>query len=156
MKKIILTLAGSLLIGLAAINAQQQSDTTGTQGDKRESHPSTEYRQDDQSRMQWRNEDREIVTSDRLPSPLLQTLNSDQYRGWENATIYRNRQTDEYMLIISDGSEPRTFYFDNSGKLLDDQSGTTTGGTGTESDTTLQSSTSEQSSTSGVFQVRQT
>jgi hypothetical protein len=123
MKRTMLILAGSLLISLTALQAQQQRDTTGTQTDKRGSNPSTEYRQQDQGQMQWRDEDREMVEQERLPAPLLQTLNSDRYKGWENATIYRNRQTDEYMLVISDGSEPRTFYFDNTGRNLSDGSG---------------------------------
>jgi hypothetical protein len=122
MKRSILLLAGSLLISLTAVNAQQQSDTTGNQGGKRSADPSTEYRQQDPSTMEWRNEDREIVTRENVPPSLMQTLNSDRYQGWENATIYRNRQTDEYMLIINDDGEPRTFYFDNTGQALNERS----------------------------------
>jgi hypothetical protein len=144
MKKILLTLAGSALLSLAVVQAQQQSDSTNsrtqqsttTRQKSRTQQGSDQYKTDQgmskdktqgtqhngnyshksSSRSQWRDEDRQTVSREKLPSSLLQTLNSDRYKGWENATIYKNKQTDEYMLIISDNGEPRTFYFDKNGK----------------------------------------
>jgi len=106
MKKIWLTIAGSLFIALGTLSAQERSsDTTGTGTTQ-----STEYQQ------QWRDEDREQLTRDDLPTGLVETLESGQYEGWENATIYRNKTSSDYMLVIQDNGNTRTFYFDKEGK----------------------------------------
>jgi hypothetical protein len=106
MKKIWLTIAGSLFIALGTLSAQERtSDTTGTGTTQ-----STEYQQ------QWRDEDREQLTRDDLPTGLIETLESGQYEGWENATIYRNKTSSDYMLVIQDNGNTRTFYFDKEGK----------------------------------------
>ena len=126
MKKIWLTFAGSCLIALAAVQAQERSDTTQTQ-------PSSDYRNESgtqsntstvnglsgtqgQYSNSWRDEDRESINREDLPAGLLKTLESDEYKGWENATIYRNKVTDDYMLIIQDNGTAKTFYFDQEGK----------------------------------------
>jgi hypothetical protein len=138
MKKIWITVAGSLFIVLAA-NAQQRSDTTKTTTTTTTEH-STGYRnqpnqsesgtqsetstiqgksgtqgQQDQS-YSWRDEDRMSVSKDELPAGLVQTLKSDQYEGWENATIYRNKTSDDYMLVLQENGTTKTFYFDKEGK----------------------------------------
>jgi hypothetical protein len=178
MKKIFLTLAGSALISLAAVNAQQ-TDTTGTGTRTREQSTSGSQQGSDQYRSnqgtskdktqgtqpsqsyrgtaapQWRVEDREELGREKLPATLLQTLNSDRYKGWENATIYRNKQTDEYMLIMSDGSEPRTFFFDKTGNAVNynqpgSQSGSGTSGQGNDDGTSGSSMSGSTSGTSGT------
>jgi hypothetical protein len=72
--------------------------------------------------MQWRNEDRVVVRSNDIPSSLRITLRGDQYKGWENSTVYRNRSTNEYMVEIRDGSKTNTFYFDKDGKAINNGS----------------------------------
>jgi hypothetical protein len=130
MKKIWLTFAGSCLIALATVNAQERSDTTQQQ-------PSSGYRTESgtqsetgtingksgtqgQYSTQWSDQDREAVTREDLPAGLLKTLESDDYKGWENATIYRNKVSDDYMLIIQDNGTAKTFYFDKEGKSHSD------------------------------------
>jgi hypothetical protein len=139
MKKILLTVAGSMFIALATVNAQERSDTTRS----RTNEPSDQYRPaDKQSGTQaetgtlegrsgtqgqyWRDEDRVSITSDQLPEDLLKTLEGDEYKGWENATIYRHKASNDYMLVIQDNGEVKTFYFDQEGKAktyegVDDQ-----------------------------------
>jgi hypothetical protein len=131
MKKIIFTVAGSMLIALATVQAQERSDTTRTKtGD-----PSSEYRRTESGTQgetrtlegrsgtqgqYWRDDERVSISRDELPDDLLQTLESDQYKGWENATIYRHKTSDDYMLVIQDNGEVRTFYFDKEGKAIDE------------------------------------
>jgi len=142
MKKIWLTLAGSLLLSLGVM-AQERNDTTLT------NDPSSNYRRTDtesgtqaetstiqgksatqgqsqDQNMNWRDEDRESISSEELPSGLLETLESAEYQGWENATIYRNKVSEDYMLVIQDNGSTRTFYFDKEGQarnyMDDDQS----------------------------------
>jgi len=131
MKKILLTVAGSMLIALATVQAQERGDTTRTKTDE----PSSEYRTESGTQGEtktlegrsgnqgqyWRDENRVSVNRDELPADLLQTLESDLYQGWENATIYRHKDSEDYMLVIQDNGEVRTFYFDKEGQAIDDQ-----------------------------------
>jgi len=177
MKKIWLTLAGSLLLSMAVI-AQERTDTTGT------SDPSSNYRRTDtesgtqaetstiegksatqgqaeDQQMSWRDEDRESISSEDLPTELLETLKSEEYQGWENATIYRNKVSEDYMLVIQDNGSTRTFYFDKEGQARsyrdDDQSSmqnqsgqTMETDVQTDSDIQSSSSTTESDSDTGV------
>lgn len=130
MKKILLTVAGSMFIALAAVNAQERSDTTKSKD------PSSEYRKSSESgtqaetgtlegksgtqgQMNWRDEDRESITREDLPEDLVSTLEAEQYKGWESATIYRHKTSSEYMLVLQENGEVKTFYFDKEGKALD-------------------------------------
>lgn len=139
MKKILLTVAGSVLVAFATVQAQERSDTTRSTSDTtRTDEPSSEYRRTE-SGMQgetgtlegrsgtqgqtWRDEDRVSVTTDELPDDLLKTLESDEYTGWENATIYRHKTSNEFMLVLQDNGEVKTFYFDAQGKALQSNDG---------------------------------
>lgn len=140
MKKIWLTVAGSLFIALTAVNAQQRSDTTRVQTTTT-TETSTNYRKSDTNTQEsgtqgetstiqgqsgtqgqtgmeysWRDEDKLMVTREALPAGLVQTLKSDDYEGWENATIYRNKSSNDYMLVLQDNGSVRTFYFDQEGQ----------------------------------------
>ena len=127
MKKILLTVAGSMFIALAAVHAQERSDTTKTD------QPSSEYRTESgtqgetttvegksgtQGQMNWREEDREVVSREDLPDVMITTLEGDQYAGWEASTIYRNRTSNDYMLVIDDNGEVKTYYFDKDGRAV--------------------------------------
>jgi hypothetical protein len=135
MKKIWLTVAASLFVALTVINAQESNDTTGAQS----SEQSTQYRTDQESGTQsetgtingksgtqgqydqdqsynWRDEDRMSIGKEELPSGLVETLKSDEYQGWENATIYRNKTSEDYMLVMQENGQVKTFYFDQEGK----------------------------------------
>jgi hypothetical protein len=166
MKKICLTLAGTLFIALTAVNAQEQSDKrtksstesstnyrkstdtdkteSGTQGQTEtiqgKSGTQGQYGQD---------QNRQSVVREDLPDGLVQTLNSNEYRGWENATIYRDNTSEDYMLVLQDNGEVKTFYFDKEGKTKTQpgMSGTS-GTTGTQSQYGTQDRT--QSETTGT------
>lgn len=128
MRKIGLTIAGIVLVTFM-VSAQERSDTTGMR------EPSGQYREESgmqgntetlegrsgtqgQYSTHWSDQDRENITARDLPSGLLETLESNQYSGWENATIYRNKATQDYMLIIQGNGSPKTFYFDKEGQAL--------------------------------------
>ena len=122
MKKILLTIAGSMFIALATVNAQQQTDTTRTTTTTT-TESSTNYREPETQKQEsgiqithWRDEDRESVTREELPSQLVETLKSDEYQGWENATIYRNKTSNDFMLVMQENGTVKTFYFDQEGK----------------------------------------
>jgi hypothetical protein len=57
------------------------------------------------------------IPKDRLPSKLLRTLrNEEEYRGWENFPIHKQRNTGLYILSITEGNTTRTYGFNKSGK----------------------------------------
>jgi hypothetical protein len=122
MKRIILTLAVTLLIGITAVNAQTDETGTRTQKSQRKTTQTKPSKQQDakdaDARTQWQSDYQQKIGKSGLPSSVIETLNSVEYTGWENASIYRNKSNNEYMLVISDGERPKTLYFDQEGKAM--------------------------------------
>lgn len=130
-----------MFIALAAVNAQERSDTTGTHNQTQQESSSSSTGKT----YEWRDEDRELLGQDDLPSGLVETLKSDDYKGWENATIYRNKTSDEYMLVIQEGNDVKTFYFDKEGKSIENSPEGSGSSTGYQSgDSSMQSDTQTQ------------
>jgi chromatin modification-related protein VID21 len=144
MKRIILSIVGSMLISLCAVQAQER-DTTGMASKSRNKQNKQRYeqsqqqrdqtrqqqdqtrRQQDQTRQQqdqaWQqqgdksrnayaNEGMVIIEKNEIPASLKQTLQKEKYAGWENATIYHNTNTGEYVIA------PRAYRFDEQGKEM--------------------------------------
>jgi hypothetical protein len=87
MKKVMLTIAGMLMIGMAAVNAQV--DTT------RAKTPT--YELNNQVPKSY-----VLVTSDEIPATLKTTLQESEYYGWEKGSFYQNKGTNEYLVRIGD------------------------------------------------------
>ena len=107
MKRVILTIVG-MMVGLVFVNAQ--TDSTNTTGAMQSPglHP-TEYQK----------QNRVTVKSTDIPNSLKQTLKgSSDYKGWENATIYRDKNTNQYSIDLANGGTTTTYYFDKSGKAV--------------------------------------
>jgi hypothetical protein len=123
MKKILLTMTGSLLISLSALYAQSDTARTRIQKPQTPTQPPVQQpqtpspaRQGDQ----YRTQDMITVPQDQVPSTLRETLQGNQYKGWENSTLYQDRTTGEYSLDINNGTAtPRTYRFDKNGKVID-------------------------------------
>lgn len=130
MKKIVFSTVGFMLIGMCAVQAQEY-DTTGRadrqQNDQRYEQSRQQDNQSQQQRDQaWQqqsdrsqnqdayaNEGMVIIEKDEIPSSLKETLKEDKYSGWENATIYHNTNTGEYVIA------PRAYRFDGQGKEIE-------------------------------------
>ncbi len=143
MKKIILTIASMLAIGAAA-NAQ--SDSTY----KSESKQSTVSQTSSQTQSQtypYKASDREEVQSSDLPQSLRQTLGDQRYSGWENATIYRDRTSNDYYFDMQNGSSSTQYRFDKNGKAI--QTGPGHKKTSTASKTTTTNEATTGASTDG-------
>jgi hypothetical protein len=115
MKTNILILAGSLVLYLGTAEAQQR-DSARVRSEQQE--------RTDQARQPRYNEQRDnatysasdisIISSNDIPESLRQTLRQDEkYQGWENAVIYHNKKTGEYLV------SPRAHRFDSEGKPID-------------------------------------
>jgi len=125
MKKIMLTFTGLVLGGLVTVYAQQDTSRnkpiaptpSPTQAPTPQPQTTTPARQQDQ----YRTQDRVLVPQEQVPSPLRETLQGNQYKGWENSSIYQDRTTGEYSLDLKTGTTtPKTYRFDKNGKMVED------------------------------------
>ena len=103
MKRIMLTIVGMLMIGMAAVNAQ--ADTTRTK--------SSELQMNTQVP-----KDFVMITSDDVPASLKTTLQESEYTGWEKGTLYQNKGTNQYLVRIGTGNDVKAYYFDRYGKRM--------------------------------------
>lgn len=53
-----------------------------------------------------------------VPKPVQQALQSTEYKGWENAAIYRSKSSDMYLVEMKDGDKTKTYRFDRNGKPI--------------------------------------
>ena len=111
MKRSILLVAAVFFLSLTAAFAQAQRDTTQTQ-------QGTETQQDATS--QDPTKDMVQITSRDLPAPVQETLKGSTYKGWESGEIYRNENSDRFMVRINDGTgaNPKIYYFDKNGRPI--------------------------------------
>jgi hypothetical protein len=118
MKKNILILAGSLALCLGTAEAQQRDSTRTKQGTSSEQQQADQARQpryeNQRDNATYSSGDIEIISSNDIPESLRQSLREDEkYQGWENAVIYHNKKTGEYLV------SPRAHRFDSDGKAID-------------------------------------
>jgi hypothetical protein len=109
MKKLMLMIAGLLLVSVMAVNAQVSQDTTQTSpGSTMGTDQTTNY-----------TKDMEVIQATDVPSSLKTTLQGTEYSGWEQGKVYRNTTTNEYLIII--GTEDAKVYrFDSNGTRIED------------------------------------
>ena len=103
------------------LNQQQQANPTQTT--PQPAVPQQQTYPDPQDRYQspYPNRNQTMVQPNELPSAMQQTLQGQQYRGWENSAIYRDRTTGEYSLQLREGNEtPRIYRFDRNGRVIDE------------------------------------
>jgi hypothetical protein len=124
MKKLMMVLCGMFAVVVIA-HAQVAIDTTQQKEDQPpralpQSTAQPPHYQDDivQEKM---NTDQVKVRVQDVPAPLRRTLQRDEYKGWQNSTIYHDKSTDRYSLEISDGTTTRTYRFDKKGNRIPDE-----------------------------------
>jgi hypothetical protein len=112
MKKIMLTLAGALFLTAGAVYAQdttQRTDPSQRPGQEEPlQQPQDQYRSD-----------LAPIPADQVPDALRKTLEGSEYKGWENATLYQNKNTKEYQLEMMQGDVPRIYRFDQNGQPIE-------------------------------------
>jgi|SRR5687768_6674540 len=134
MKKIILPLIGSMLISVCTVQAQQEepAGTASKSRSKTKQQQQTQHERDQNGQSQtdrnqsWQqqsdrtqgndayaNQGMVIIEKEQIPESLKKTLKDEKYAGWENATIYHNTNTGEYVIA------PRAYRFDDDGKEIE-------------------------------------
>jgi hypothetical protein len=124
MKNLIATAGCALVIGLSSTFAQQDStrDREQAKHTKQPNETNRNRRDTDEARRSSTNttdqnqsntrRDMVIVQPSDVPSSLRETLSDPKYQGWENAIIYHNTRTDEYLV------SPRPHRFNSEGKEI--------------------------------------
>lgn len=140
MKKIILSMAGLLLLGVAVTQAQDSTRTNTKQQQPQtypqpttpkttvpqtttpqSTQPPAQQPQTLPSQSQYRPNDMVIIPQDKLPESLRTTLRGNEYQGWEKSKIYQDPSTGEYLLemetttIAPSNTNPNTTTQDQSG-----------------------------------------
>jgi hypothetical protein len=117
MKKVIMIVAGALFVSVVAVQAQ---DTTSFK--RTDSTNVSQEQQPTQQPGSIQLRDMTVLQSTEVPATLRETLQADQYKGWDEATskIYRNQTSDLYVVQIQDGTMTKTYRFDKDGKPIND------------------------------------
>jgi hypothetical protein len=115
MKKLMMIAAGALFVSVAAVQAQdstsfKRSDSTNV----------TQQQPTEQQSIKLK--DMTALKSTEVPASLRETLQADQYKGWDATTskIYRNQTSDLYVVQIQDGTMTKSYRFDKDGKPIND------------------------------------
>jgi hypothetical protein len=118
MKKLKLILASAMVMGAVTLFAQ---DTTKVSDEaaKQRSGPGVGTAQDE-SQNDYK-KDMTVMEKREVPANLRSTLNEDQYKGWEeNATIYKTRNNDSFIVEMKEGDQTKVHRFDQNGKRVKD------------------------------------
>lgn len=110
-KNILPLVAGMFLVSISVSFAQV--DTTQA---VREGNPQVADPQLEQS-TNYTKDMIKIKAAD-VPKPVQQALQSTEYKGWENAPIYRSKSSDMYLVEMKDGDKTKTYRFDRNGKPI--------------------------------------
>ena len=100
-------------------NLTQPGTSTNTTGSGTQPNPTYQQSENPQTNSMLR------VESDQLPETMRRTLNDPMYSGWENSTIYYNRENDEYSMDLGTGNNAKSYRFDSQGNPVQQS---TTGG----------------------------
>lgn len=64
-------------------------------------------------------EKRKRITAEEVPEPVRQTLQSDSaYDDWQDAALYYDENTEEYILEFRKAAKARTYRFNKAGKRI--------------------------------------
>ncbi|WP_133259673.1 hypothetical protein [Pseudochryseolinea flava] len=61
-----------------------------------------------------------VIKKQELPVGVKKSLQSDEFKGWEKATFYRNDASTIYLIEIQDPTKTRRYRFTKDGKLIDE------------------------------------
>jgi hypothetical protein len=53
-----------------------------------------------------------------IPPAVRQTLQKPKYKGWENAMVYKQKSTREYIVEIMENGKAKTYRFNENGEPL--------------------------------------
>lgn len=118
MKKLMLTLTGLLLISIMTVDAQSR-DTVPTRKMDTLRQEGSKYQESQES---YNLREMTKVKVNEIPASLFQTLQGEEYKGWDNetSTIYKSKTGNLYVVEIRDGDKTKVYHFDSDGKPIID------------------------------------
>jgi hypothetical protein len=113
-KNIFSLIAGMLLMSITVSFAQVATDTTRNviEGNPQIFEPQLEQTSD------YNTKDMKQIKAADVPKPVQQALQRAEYKGWEDAAIYRSKSSDMYLVEMKDGDRTKTYRFDRNGKPI--------------------------------------
>ncbi len=118
MKKIKVILTTTLLFATLAVFGQDSTKVTDDAANQTKG-PGVGTQQQEQSD-DYR-KDMQVMEKRQVPANLRSTLKGQQYKGWEeNATIYRTRNNDSFIVEMKEGDQTKVHRFDQNGKPVKD------------------------------------
>ena len=128
MKKLMLTVAGLLLISTLMVDAQSRDTVTTHKRDNMHKQQGTKYDKNKRSsgmhgQGSTNLRERNKITVTQVPASVRQTLQGPEYKGWDDQTtmLYRNKAGDRYTVEFHDGNKIKVYHFDSSGNRIDPQ-----------------------------------
>ncbi len=128
MKKLMLTVAGLLLISTLMVDAQSRDTVTTRKRDNMHKQQGTKYDKNKRSpgmhgQGSTNLRERKKITVTQVPASVRQTLQGPEYKGWDDQTtmLYRNKAGDRYTVEFHDGNKIKVYHFDSSGNRIDPQ-----------------------------------
>lgn len=119
MKPVKLLLAGAMVAGALAAYAQDSTQVTPPAPPVQQQDQATPQDQMREDQMNFK-KDMVVIRSAEVPASLRNTLQGDQYKGWESGTIYRTQSSDMFIVEIRDGDKIKMHRFDQNGKPIKD------------------------------------
>lgn len=110
-------LASALVMGAVTVFAQDSTNVSNEAAKDREGPGvgAQPQEQDDYKK------DMTVVEKRQVPANLRSALQEDQYKGWEeNATIYKTRNNDSFIVEMKEGDQTKVHRFDQNGKRVKD------------------------------------
>ena len=118
MKTIKLFLAGALVAGAVAVNAQDSTNVATPPAQPQEqTQPQDQTPAQDQTNFK---KDMVVIQASEVPASLRTTLQGAEYKGWESGTVYRSQNNDIFIVETRDGDKTKIHRFDKSGKAVKD------------------------------------
>jgi Ni/Co efflux regulator RcnB len=118
MKPAELILASAMVIGAIGAHAQDSTNVT-TPPEVPQQEQTVPQDQTQQEPSDFR-KDMVVIPSSEVPASLRSTLQGEQYKGWERGTIYRNQNSDMFIVEMRNGDNTRMYRFDQNGKPIKD------------------------------------
>jgi hypothetical protein len=96
-----------------------QGETSGTLEEAATTETATPTESPNLRDTQYRNEDKIRINNDEVPSGLRKTLSGAKYKGWENSSLYHDKNKNEYILEMQNETQQQhRYYFDKDGNVL--------------------------------------
>ena len=128
MKKLMLTVAGLVLISTLMVDAQSRDTVAARKRDNMHKQQGTKYDKNKRSpgmhgQGSTNLHQRKKIKVTEVPASVRQTLQGPEYKGWDDQTtmLYRNKAGDRYTVEFHDGNKIKVYHFDSSGNRIDPQ-----------------------------------